>query len=262
MQYHATASGGWCQELWRAGRVCHAWRDAVNAARMDLEAWTSFRWDIKNMSKILPGCRMESPIFTCGSGAYSWKMMLCTHHDITDDDEMTHIALFLCLAEEGDGEVSSPCHPIPPLPRPPLLLVVALLLTLPLPSTHPVPRTAATPGAVLTYDAVRASGPRPAQQHLQAQPARTECGRRRVTHVGGQGSHIQARPAQLGPPSLPPPRHAARGRLGGSRRYHAPHRAPASAQWPLPLPTSTHAPSCSRGPEAHVCPLWWRVALR
>jgi len=104
MQYHATASGGWCQELWRAGRVCHAWRDAVNAARMDLEAWTSFRWDIKYMSKILPGCRMESPIFTCGSGAYSWKMMLCTHHDITDDDEMTHIALFLCLAEEGDGE--------------------------------------------------------------------------------------------------------------------------------------------------------------
>lgn len=112
----AIAVGGWCPALWEVGSVCSEWREVIQAVRRGLEEWTEFRWDVLKMSQCLTTPqRIYSPIFTCGGGAYDWRLLLCIQPDLTlssEDEAQAQrftIALYLCLPEQ-DGMAAIP-HP-------------------------------------------------------------------------------------------------------------------------------------------------------
>lgn len=80
----AVAVGGWCPALFNAGRVCTLWRDSLHALRTDLEEWCTYRWDVDKISQFgqtIANDRearhvLTSPLFTCGAGAYQWRLIL------------------------------------------------------------------------------------------------------------------------------------------------------------------------------------------
>jgi hypothetical protein len=118
MQCHAVNVGGWTKPLWDAGAVCRVWREAVQATRRSLEEWSEVRWSVLEISKLLTAagtsqsCR-RSPVFSCGLGCYTWKLMLCANDEFSLDEEggglvsNPQIGMYLCMERTEAEEAAA-----------------------------------------------------------------------------------------------------------------------------------------------------------
>lgn len=99
LRTHACEVGGWNAALLQTGLTCKAFHAAVMQTRSSLERWGEIDWQAHGwMGSSSDGeviaipwhVSMHSPDFTCGGGAYSWRVRLVRNGDA--------VGLFLSLA--------------------------------------------------------------------------------------------------------------------------------------------------------------------